>query len=150
MTDRPTCELCGHPMPAGEEMFNYHGYSGPSPSPALMKPKPKPDPITALLKEYPPAHKVGCPKAPNVIWTSRKGCTCGLDALLTSLRGATTPAFQCHECGNDGAGEPFRGTVDSNDPLLKRTYFFCSWKCRFTWGSKPLTKGEAAPPVEKD
>ena len=27
-----TCELCGEPMPAGEEMFKYHGYSGPCPS----------------------------------------------------------------------------------------------------------------------
>jgi hypothetical protein len=25
------CELCGLPMPEGEEMFKYHGYSGPCP-----------------------------------------------------------------------------------------------------------------------
>lgn len=25
------CEGCGEPMPAGEEMFRYHGYSGPCP-----------------------------------------------------------------------------------------------------------------------
>jgi len=25
------CELCGHPMPEGEEMFKYHGYSCPCP-----------------------------------------------------------------------------------------------------------------------
>lgn len=25
------CELCGKPMPPGEEMFRYHGYSGPCP-----------------------------------------------------------------------------------------------------------------------
>jgi hypothetical protein len=30
----PTCGLCGEPMPAGEEMFNYHGYSGPCPEKA--------------------------------------------------------------------------------------------------------------------
>lgn len=23
------CELCGCPMPEGEEMFKFHGYSGP-------------------------------------------------------------------------------------------------------------------------
>lgn len=23
------CGLCGQPMPPGEEMFNFHGYSGP-------------------------------------------------------------------------------------------------------------------------
>lgn len=27
------CELCGEPMPAGEEMFKFHGYSGPCPKP---------------------------------------------------------------------------------------------------------------------
>ena len=26
-----TCELCGEPMPPGEEMFKYHGHSGPCP-----------------------------------------------------------------------------------------------------------------------
>lgn len=29
------CQLCGEPMPPGEEMFNYHGYSGPCPKPLL-------------------------------------------------------------------------------------------------------------------
>lgn len=36
-SDAPTCALCGEPMPAGEEMFKYHGFSGPcpkSPTPA--------------------------------------------------------------------------------------------------------------------
>ncbi len=28
---RERCELCGEPMPAGEEMFKFHGYSGPCP-----------------------------------------------------------------------------------------------------------------------
>jgi len=28
---QPTCTLCGEPMPEGEEMFKYHGYSGPCP-----------------------------------------------------------------------------------------------------------------------
>lgn len=26
------CELCGKPMPPGEEMFKFHGYSGPCPA----------------------------------------------------------------------------------------------------------------------
>lgn len=29
------CELCGHPMPEGEEVFRYHGYSCPCPGPPL-------------------------------------------------------------------------------------------------------------------
>lgn len=31
------CGLCGEPMPQGEEMFKYHGYSGPCPKPPLAK-----------------------------------------------------------------------------------------------------------------
>lgn len=26
------CELCGHPMPDDEQMFKFHGYSGPCPT----------------------------------------------------------------------------------------------------------------------
>ena len=29
------CELCGEPMPPGEEMFRFHGYSGTCPKPLL-------------------------------------------------------------------------------------------------------------------
>ena len=31
----PTCQVCGEPMPSGEEMFKFHGYSGPCPKPPL-------------------------------------------------------------------------------------------------------------------
>lgn len=33
------CEICGESMPVGEEMFYYHGLSGPCPKPALPQPK---------------------------------------------------------------------------------------------------------------
>lgn len=33
----PLCEVCGEPMPEGEEMFKYHGYSGPCPKPPKAK-----------------------------------------------------------------------------------------------------------------
>lgn len=32
------CTLCGEPMPEGETMFFFHGYSGPCPKPALANP----------------------------------------------------------------------------------------------------------------
>jgi len=35
MSEKATCQLCGEPMPPGEEMFNYHGYSGPCPKEPL-------------------------------------------------------------------------------------------------------------------
>ena len=47
----PTCALCGEPMPEGEEMFKYHGYSGPCPKPALLKLKGY-DPECQKLAEY--------------------------------------------------------------------------------------------------
>lgn len=31
------CELCGAPMPEGETMFRFHGYSGPCPLPPLPR-----------------------------------------------------------------------------------------------------------------
>lgn len=31
----PNCELCGEPMPNGEEMFRYHGNSGPCQKPPM-------------------------------------------------------------------------------------------------------------------
>jgi len=30
------CELCGEPLPPDEEMFKYHGYSGPCPVPVVL------------------------------------------------------------------------------------------------------------------
>ena len=33
------CEICGDPMPEGETMFKFHGYSGPCPKPPLKKPR---------------------------------------------------------------------------------------------------------------
>lgn len=31
--EKALCELCGEPMPDGEQMFKLHGYSGPCPKP---------------------------------------------------------------------------------------------------------------------
>ncbi len=33
----PTCSICGEPMPPGEEMFKFHGYSGDCPKPPLQR-----------------------------------------------------------------------------------------------------------------
>jgi hypothetical protein len=34
---KPLCGLCGLPMPPGETMFKFHGYSGPCPGPAMPR-----------------------------------------------------------------------------------------------------------------
>lgn len=39
MTENAICEICEEPMPSGEEMFKFHGYSGPCPKPPLEKPR---------------------------------------------------------------------------------------------------------------
>jgi hypothetical protein len=52
------CELCGEPMPEGEEMFKFHGYSGPCPKPPLDRPKIE-EPKMAIIEasqEYCAAH----------------------------------------------------------------------------------------------
>jgi hypothetical protein len=33
MANTTVCEICGEPMPPGEEMFKFHGYSAPCPKP---------------------------------------------------------------------------------------------------------------------
>ena len=38
MSHQPLCELCGEPMPPGEEMFKFHGYSGDCPKPSKVRP----------------------------------------------------------------------------------------------------------------
>jgi len=37
MSDTAKCAICGEPMPTGEEMFKYHGYSGDCPKPPISK-----------------------------------------------------------------------------------------------------------------
>lgn len=37
MSQEPKCGICGEPMPEGETMFKFHGYSGPCPKPPLKK-----------------------------------------------------------------------------------------------------------------
>lgn len=49
MGERPCCALCGEPMPEGEEMFRYHGYSGPCPKP---QPAAAPVPDGERVREY--------------------------------------------------------------------------------------------------
>ena len=43
MSNEFKCELCGEPMPEGEEMFKFHGYSGKCPKPPLNSPAPLSD-----------------------------------------------------------------------------------------------------------
>ena len=46
MSEQTKCELCGEPMPPGEQMFKFHGYSGPCPKPPLPQPPSVPREVT--------------------------------------------------------------------------------------------------------
>lgn len=48
--EKAKCNLCGEPMPEGEEMFKYHGYSSPCPKPPLPKPSRNERIVTAIKK----------------------------------------------------------------------------------------------------
>lgn len=54
--DQALCGLCGEPMPEGEHMFKYHGYSGPCPKPTLKRGQVDPagvqkEPLSVLERE---------------------------------------------------------------------------------------------------
>ena len=57
MNDEKTvkCEICGEPMPSGEEMFKYHGYSGPCPKSPIPK-----IPNEPLREVWVVSNKEGC------------------------------------------------------------------------------------------
>lgn len=46
------CVLCGEPMPEGETMFKYHGYSGPCPKPPLPRPVTLADGLADVLLKH--------------------------------------------------------------------------------------------------
>ena len=61
MSKRGYCGLCGEAMPPGEEMFNYHGYSGNCPKPPLPQEKSEVEKLreeNARLKETIQEHEL--------------------------------------------------------------------------------------------
>ena len=53
------CGLCGNPMPPGEEMFNYHGYSGDCPPAENPADYPSVDPAYSPQSKYDADHRAG-------------------------------------------------------------------------------------------
>lgn len=56
MSEQTKCGLCGEPMPPGEEMFQYHGYSGPCPKPPAAPVQQ--EPVAWLIDENEPSEFV--------------------------------------------------------------------------------------------
>ena len=58
--EKAVCELCGEPMPPGEQMFKFHGYSGPCPNPPLPRKEmkryiqkpPTQEEVSAVIKRF--------------------------------------------------------------------------------------------------
>lgn len=50
--DVAKCELCGEPMPPGETMFKFHGFSGPCPKPPLPPTRFKKKPVIIEAKQF--------------------------------------------------------------------------------------------------
>lgn len=52
MSNKPLCAICGEPMPEGEAMFKFHGYSGPCPRPPMPKKPTAQERIIDFLREW--------------------------------------------------------------------------------------------------
>lgn len=95
------CELCGEPMPPNEQVFKFHGYSGPCPKPPMDRYTKKKDgtdrhpSIAGVLKHFRFEHlperlqKLSmpcCQLAFHMADTCPEGpdLTCGLRDLLTA------------------------------------------------------------------
>jgi len=90
----PNCELCGQPMPKGEEMFKYHGASGPCPE-----------------KDF--QHEEDCPCFGDTVEHSEdcRNCTCETNHRLQRGRDSpeTAQAERTVVSGNRVADEPRPG-----------------------------------------
>jgi hypothetical protein len=66
VSDQAKCGLCGEPMPEGETMFKYHGYSGSCPKPPLPKTDNPSSPMTAeeRAKDIESSIRILCEKYP--------------------------------------------------------------------------------------
>lgn len=117
---QPNCSICGEPMPEGEEMFKFHGYSGPCPKGAPLKPvEPTPEP---------PVHNDLCSwcltQADHVAASeecyernSQRGrsapVSTGEPAPAVEREGMTAPKNECGKCRMLGS----IGPCDEHGPL---------------------------------
>lgn len=114
--DDVRCGLCGEPMPEGEEMFNYHGYSGPCPKPPLAPAPEPPRPMTEG-SNYPVdgsnyfAHKPSAAPTAYVNHHPVDGPTC-------KVCGATVVGEKCLSCGEavPTPATPLKGTGEGSEP----------------------------------
>lgn len=97
---RPLCELCGAPMPPGEEMFKFHGYSGPCPT---LAPAPR-------------------EAQPDLCWTgyddNGRWCVCRLPVGHDGQHGRPREAQPTPPAGEPAAVVALRATRERDDHTL--------------------------------
>lgn len=69
-SEKHICKLCGEPMPAGEEMFYYHAYSGDCPKPPLPRePEPSIDDLRKQIADL--QSQLATEREKNAQWIER-------------------------------------------------------------------------------
>jgi hypothetical protein len=78
--------------------------------------------------------------------TRDKGISSSEDPSMTPRADAEAPAkkWQCHQCGRDFAGEPFKGEIRERNQV--KYPFFCSVECRYKWATTYSVAGSIAQP----
>lgn len=95
MVEQATCGICGEPMPPGEEMFKYHGYSGPCPAPALPAALSDSERLTTRI--YDTLAAISEASTLGDDGYARFGSTSDADRLRDLVRELEPAALACHE-----------------------------------------------------
>lgn len=96
MTEAHKCEICGDPMPPGEEIFKFHGYSGQCPKPPLPRPPNEVARLRGLLSEFIKLCELG-----DVDETTE---AYGWGDLITRAKLELTPNAQGKRAAESGSG----------------------------------------------
>lgn len=95
MADQPKCAICGEPMPEGEEMFKYHGYSGKCPAPPLPLALTDAEKLTTRIYDTLAAISEATEIGDDGY--ARFGSTSDADRLRELVRELEPAALACHE-----------------------------------------------------
>ena len=116
--ERATCNICGHPMPPGEEMFKYHGYSSDCPRP-FLKPPAQAKPTYEQLEAERDQLRKELERRPHDI----AYCEAKYDKLVTDLDQLRKERDELQAELEKRSGNPstlYYGVVAERDELLQR------------------------------
>lgn len=140
MSKESKCERCGEPMPEGETMFKFHGYSGPCPKPPLKKEKQAQlitdEQIEAVFEKVASLHAIPV-NGSSVVFSTLVGIDQAKEfarAIEEIIKGATEPQMTkpktysrcsntlrllgkpyprtCQECGLGPCKDPIKGATE--------------------------------------